>query len=288
MKKFFTYSNENITGRTYFLRQFLNGFLIIFFGLGLYLIAITTYKRIKAFEMSDSNAMLCAIVFPILLCISMFFGPANFLCLIVHLILIFKNGNKQKQEILRTINQIPVEKLILFINQNYISLDEMVSSGLNHSKKEEIIKKNSVNASDIDEKHKVSDLDQEIAVKNVKKRKYVLTGIAVLVIFITFLTLQDKKINTEYGNGANSKSAQDCDTNCNSAAKSYVKKLCRESTSFEADEIDLWGLWKSAKKVGDKEYAVEIYYPNLEGGPHTREVVVRVDCECNIISHRIR
>jgi len=154
MKKFFTYSNENIDGGTYFLRQILNSFLIIFFGLGLYLLALTTYKRTKAFDMSDSNAMLCAIVFPILVCTALYFPLAHLLFAVAHLTLIFKNGNKfpdsKKQEILGTINQVPVEELILLVDQNHISLDEMITSGLNHSKQEEIIKAKNINLFPVD------------------------------------------------------------------------------------------------------------------------------------------
>ena len=154
MKKFFTYSNENIDGGTYFLRQILNGFLIMFFGLGLYLIGLTTYKRTKAFDMSDSNAMLCAIFFPILLFTSTIIPGAYILFLVAHLTLIFKNGNKfphsKKQEILGTINQVPIEELILLVDQNHISLDEMINAGLNHSKQEEIIKVKNINLFPVD------------------------------------------------------------------------------------------------------------------------------------------
>ena len=157
MKKFFTYSNENIDGGTYFLRQILNSFLVVFFGLGLYLIGLTTYKRTKAFNMSDSNAMLCAIVFPILLCTVTIIPGANILFAIAHITLTFKNGNKfpdsKKQQILGTINQIPIEELILLVDQNHISLDEMIASGLHHSKQEEIIKEKNINLFPVDTDH---------------------------------------------------------------------------------------------------------------------------------------
>ena len=111
-----------------------------------------------------------------------------------------------------------------------------------------------------------------------------LNTLIILLVFIlnacSLSTKDDSKRN-------NSEPKKDCDTNCKSEAKAYVKKLCKESGSWDANSIDLWG-WAGAKKVGDKEYAVEIHYPNLEGGPHTGEVVVRVDCDCNIVSSRRR
>ena len=106
----------------------------------------------------------------------------------------------------------------------------------------------------------------------------------ILLIFIlNACTLSTE--NNSKKSGAEVK--RDCDTNCKSEAKAYVKELCRESGSWDPNSMDLWG-WGGAEKVGDKEYAVEIHYPNLEGGPHTGEVVVRVDCDCNIISSRRR
>ena len=136
-------------------------------------------------------------------------------------------------------------------------------------------------------KYKVSDLDQEVTVKNVKRRRYVLAVITCFVICITLVIFQNKDTNYESRKNTDSESKKDCDTNCKSEAEAYVKKLCKESGSWDATSFDLYG-WTGAEKVGNKEYAVEIHYPNLEGGPHTGEVVVRVDCECNIVSSRKR
>tara|TARA_B100000900_G_C20565618_1_gene710927 strand:+ start:132 stop:497 length:366 start_codon:yes stop_codon:yes gene_type:complete len=48
MKKYFVFKGT-ISGWRYFIRLFLQQFLIFFFGLGLYLMAVTAYKRASAF-----------------------------------------------------------------------------------------------------------------------------------------------------------------------------------------------------------------------------------------------
>lgn len=63
--KYFTYNNEYISGGTYWLRCFLQQYLIFLFGLGLYLAAITSYKRAKSLDFSNSSAMIFAIYYPI-------------------------------------------------------------------------------------------------------------------------------------------------------------------------------------------------------------------------------
>jgi len=55
-------------------------------------------------------------------------------------------------------------------------------------------------------KYKVSDLDQEITVKNVKKRRYVLAVITCFVICITFVIFQNKDTNYESRNNTDSES----------------------------------------------------------------------------------
>ena len=98
MKKYFTYSNENISGSTYWIRQILNSFLIIIFGLGLYLMGLTTYKRAKAFNCDNDQALILSIIIPILMIVAMVLNSQGsgiaFFFFIPHLIFIFKNGNK--------------------------------------------------------------------------------------------------------------------------------------------------------------------------------------------------
>ena len=100
MKKYFTYSNENISGLVYWIRQILNLFLIMFFGLGIYLMGLTAYKRAKAFDMSHSNAILMSIFLPICLFIAgslqyTDYWPWANLFMLPHAIFVLKNGNKK-------------------------------------------------------------------------------------------------------------------------------------------------------------------------------------------------
>jgi len=69
MKKYFVYDNEYISGWTYWWRMLLQTILIAFFGLGIYLIGVTTYKRAKSLNLSDGGALFWAIVQPILACV---------------------------------------------------------------------------------------------------------------------------------------------------------------------------------------------------------------------------
>tara|TARA_B000000532_G_C18704397_1_gene335384 strand:+ start:215 stop:565 length:351 start_codon:yes stop_codon:yes gene_type:complete len=48
MRNYFTYNDEYISGWRYWWRSFLQYFLVFFLGLGLYLQAVTTYKRAKS------------------------------------------------------------------------------------------------------------------------------------------------------------------------------------------------------------------------------------------------
>jgi|TARA_Y100000994_G_scaffold86953_1_gene72020 NADPH-dependent 7-cyano-7-deazaguanine reductase QueF-like protein len=128
--------------------------------------------------------------------------------------------------------------------------------------------------------------------------KKILVLIIVGLTFILYNQQQEinqikaTKTNTNYLNNKNHNSNQDIQkktcksdvSGCRHEAFSYVKKLCRESGTWDPLSIDLWS--RSAKKINSKEYSVEIFYPNKEGGPHTAIEVVKVDCDCNIISSR--
>jgi len=98
--RYFTYANENISGTTYWMRQILNTFLILFFGLGLYLMGLTCYKRAKAFEADNVMAIMAAIMIPLFVIIAQFIVEINPLAALLfqlpHLFFIFKNGNKNQ------------------------------------------------------------------------------------------------------------------------------------------------------------------------------------------------
>lgn len=100
-KRFFTYSNEYISGTTYWLRQFLNSILILFFGLGLYFMALTCYKRAKSLGSDNIIAYMAAIFVPVLTLTGQVARSysilAAFLFLLPHLFLIFKNGKRPNQ-----------------------------------------------------------------------------------------------------------------------------------------------------------------------------------------------
>jgi uncharacterized membrane protein YhaH (DUF805 family) len=98
--RYFTYANENISGTTYWMRQILNTFLILFFGLGLYLMGLTCYKRAKAFEADNVMSIMAAIMIPIFIFIPQLtvdISPLGSLAFqLPHLFFIFKNGNKSQ------------------------------------------------------------------------------------------------------------------------------------------------------------------------------------------------
>lgn len=88
----FTYNHEYISGSTYWLRQLLNGILVIVFFIGFYLTAITVYKRSRSLEYSHEYSVFLSIFITL-------FGwipYINFLAIIFHLILWFSNGDKNK------------------------------------------------------------------------------------------------------------------------------------------------------------------------------------------------
>ena len=108
MKKFFRFDNEPITGGQYLIRLIVGSWAIAFFGIGLWVLAATGYKRAGAFSWKKEFRILSAIFIPIhglgvLISRSMpdyyeqdinladfFFAIGG----VYHLVLLFKNGNK--------------------------------------------------------------------------------------------------------------------------------------------------------------------------------------------------
>ncbi len=96
LSKYFSFQNEYISGGTYWLRVFLQQLLIILFGLGLYLIAVTVYKRAKSLQCSDGVSIFLALLIPVGNFISYVAPSASFVVIVVHFYLWFSDGNKQK------------------------------------------------------------------------------------------------------------------------------------------------------------------------------------------------
>lgn len=146
------YDDEYITGWQYMGRSIVGALLSIIL-VGFYLQAVTAYKRAKSLGNSSSACNFFSVWGALSLLIGLIPG-AVLINIIPHWYLWFSNGNKfsdsMKQEILGTINQLPVEELILLVDQNHISLDEMITSGLNNSKQEEIIKEKNINLFPVD------------------------------------------------------------------------------------------------------------------------------------------
>jgi len=76
MRNYFTYNNEYISGWRYWWRSCLQFFLVFFFGLGLYLQAVTVYKRAKSLGHSDGAALFFTLLMTILMVISFAIGLA--------------------------------------------------------------------------------------------------------------------------------------------------------------------------------------------------------------------
>ena len=107
MKKYFIFDNEPISGSNYLIRLIVGSLLIILFGLGLWVIAATSYKRAGAFGWSKTFRIICSILIPIFSIFNLLsdeLAPviaSNGILTIValflsalHLTLLFKNGNK--------------------------------------------------------------------------------------------------------------------------------------------------------------------------------------------------
>ena len=73
MKKYFVF-NGTISGGSYFLRSFLQSYLIWFFGLGLYLRAVSGYKRASALFKDDTIKILFTVNTVISTLLSVIFG----------------------------------------------------------------------------------------------------------------------------------------------------------------------------------------------------------------------
>lgn len=74
MRKYFYYDGEYISGWKYWLRSFLQGYLIFLFGLGAYLCAVTAYKRAKSLGHSGSGSLFFAIYSPFSWVLGFMFG----------------------------------------------------------------------------------------------------------------------------------------------------------------------------------------------------------------------
>ena len=105
MKKYFLFDNEPISGEKYFLRLIISCIFFIVL-IGIWLAASTAYKRSGAFGWKKPLKVVCAILIPIYILFSAmsyeYFYSFNFLNLelfvalltVLHLVLLFKNGNK--------------------------------------------------------------------------------------------------------------------------------------------------------------------------------------------------
>ena len=96
LSKYFSFQNEYISGGTYWLRVFLQQLLTVLFGLGLYLIAVTVYKRAKSLQCSDGVSIFLALLIPIGNLISLVVPYASLFVIVAHGYLWFSDGNKQK------------------------------------------------------------------------------------------------------------------------------------------------------------------------------------------------
>lgn len=109
MKKYFLFDNEPITGWNYWMRILIGTLTIVLFGIGLWVLAATGYKRAGTFNWNKELRVLSAIFIPFngvinILSRDSYYQdlPFSFLDVIVlvgaifHLVLLFKNGNKQR------------------------------------------------------------------------------------------------------------------------------------------------------------------------------------------------
>lgn len=106
MKKYFSFDNEPITGNNYLIRVILGTIAIALFGSGLWVLAATGYKRAGAFQWRKELRVLAAIFIPIVGISNILsnsdyevtfnmFDYLSIIGVIIHLILLFKNGNKR-------------------------------------------------------------------------------------------------------------------------------------------------------------------------------------------------
>jgi len=104
MKKYFMFDDEPITGKMYFGRYIVGSFLFLF-GVGIWIISASAYKRSSTFNWSKEYQIISAIVIPIVPLsgiLGQYRTDLNLLdffaiiTVLLHFILIFKNGNKIK------------------------------------------------------------------------------------------------------------------------------------------------------------------------------------------------
>lgn len=109
MKKYFLFDDEPITGNDYWRRVLLQSIAIVLFGLGLWLLAATGYKRAGTFGWKKEFRIISAIFIPIIGIANLLSrdvgysdSPINLFDIVAvvgvffHLVLLFKNGNKQQ------------------------------------------------------------------------------------------------------------------------------------------------------------------------------------------------
>ena len=108
MKKYFLFDNEPITGWNYLVRLIISSLLFLFI-VGIWLAASTAYKRAGSCGWNNNLKVVCSIFIPVHLMLGaipeeVFYssnsGTLNMvviLLLILHFVLLFKNGNQKKQ-----------------------------------------------------------------------------------------------------------------------------------------------------------------------------------------------
>lgn len=107
IKKYFQFDEEPIDGWTYLGRLLLGTFLLILIVPGFWVLAATAYKRAGAFNWSKEFRIFCAIIIPVNAIFNAGVGDSDaelplgvtLLALffaIVHMTLLFKNGNKTR------------------------------------------------------------------------------------------------------------------------------------------------------------------------------------------------
>ena len=98
------FDDEPITGKMYFWRYIVGSFLFLF-GVGIWIISASAYKRSSTFNWSKEYQIISAIFIPIV-SLSGILGQYStnlnlldffsIIAVLMHFILIFKNGNKIK------------------------------------------------------------------------------------------------------------------------------------------------------------------------------------------------
>jgi ABC-type multidrug transport system fused ATPase/permease subunit len=113
LQNYFSYNNEYVSGINYFNRILIGSVTSLFFGVGLFLISASVYKRSKSLGLSIRFSTINAIAIPVLFCISFIFtimvnsktgNPSELFSMFLivrillgvpHMILLFKNGTNR-------------------------------------------------------------------------------------------------------------------------------------------------------------------------------------------------